>query len=59
MNTLKSSVEDVILQLEFHQISYQQIEWYKDAFIVDALEVEIESLDLYKKVTFIYKVYLP
>lgn len=49
VNTLKSSVEDVILQLEFHQISYQQIEWYKDAFIVDALEVEIESLDLYKK----------
>ena len=49
VNTLKTTKEQVQQTLENSNITYSNIDWYKDAFIIEnAKKEEIQELSLYK-----------
>lgn len=48
VNTIKSNISKIKEILDNLKISYQEVEWYKDALIIEnALESDLEKLDIY------------
>ena len=49
VNTIKTTVEDVKNKLKEENIDFDEIQWYKDALIIDSVrENKIRELELYK-----------
>ena len=49
VNTIKTNISKIKEVLDNLNIRYQEVEWYKDALIVEnALESDLEKLDIYK-----------
>lgn len=49
VNTLKSNVQDVKQKLDSYGITYQGIDWYQDALIIENVrEDKIKELDIYE-----------
>ena len=48
VNTLKSSIEEIKNTLHILGIKYKQVEWYKEAFILDE-EYKLQNLSIYKE----------
>ena len=50
VNTIKSSCEEVIEELQKAQIEFEQLEWYKDAIIIkEKSEQDIRNLKIYEE----------
>ena len=48
-NTLKTNAEHIKQFFDSMHISYQEVSWYKDAFILEKIsEKEIKELDIYQ-----------
>ena len=47
VNTLKSSIEEVKGFLDNLGIKYKQVDWYKEAFVLEE-EYKLQDLDIYK-----------
>ena len=47
VNTLKSNIEEIRSVLDNLQIKYKQVEWYKEAFVLEE-EYKLQDLDIYK-----------
>ena len=48
-NTLKTNAEHIKQFFDFMHISYQEVSWYKDTFILEKIsEKEIKELDIYQ-----------
>lgn len=49
VNTLKSDVNKIKLELERNNIEYKKVSWYEDAFIVQNVDEEVlRNMDIYK-----------
>lgn len=49
VNTLKSDVNKIKLELERNNIEYKKVSWYEDAFIVQNVDEEdLRNMDIYK-----------
>ena len=49
VNTIKSDIQKVQLELDKQEIKYQMVPWIKEAFVLEnAIESDIEVLDIYK-----------
>lgn len=49
VNTLKSDVNKIKLELERNNIEYEKVSWYEDAFIVQNVDEEVlRNMDIYK-----------
>lgn len=49
VNTLKSDVDKIKLELEKNNIEYKKVSWYEDAFIVQNVDEEVlRNMDIYK-----------
>lgn len=49
VNTLKSDVNKIKLELERKNIEYEKVSWYEDAFIVQNVDEEVlRNMDIYK-----------
>ena len=50
VNTLKASVEEIISEFNNLNIEFKQVEWYKDAFIMENIqERDLLDLEIYKQ----------
>ena len=57
VNTLKASVDEIISEFNSLNIKYKQVNWYKDAFIIENMqERDLQDLEIYKhgKIYLIY-----
>jgi len=48
VNLLKTTTIDIIKELRTNSIPFEQISWYKDAFMTDAPKESLTDLDIYK-----------
>ena len=50
VNTLKASVKEIIDVFNSENIQFNQVKWYKDAFIIENIdEYDLQDLDIYKQ----------
>ena len=50
VNTLKASIDEIISEFNNLNIEFKQVDWYKDAFIIEnAIEKELQEMDIYKQ----------
>ena len=50
VNTLKASVEEIISEFNNLNIEFKQVDWYKDAFIIENMqERDLQDLEIYKQ----------
>lgn len=50
VNTLKASVEEIISEFNSLNIKFKQVDWYKDAFIIENIqERDLQDLEIYKQ----------
>lgn len=50
VNNLKASTEEIIDVFNSENIQYNQVNWYKDAFIIENIdEYDLQDLDIYKQ----------
>ena len=50
VNTLKASSEEIIDVFNSENIKFKQVDWYKDAFVIDNVkEEDLQKLDIYKQ----------
>lgn len=50
VNTLKASVEEIISEFNSLNIEFKQVDWYKDAFIIENIqEKDLQDLEIYKQ----------
>ena len=50
VNNLKASTEEIIDVFNSENIQYNQVNWYKDAFIIENVdEYDLQDLDIYKQ----------
>ena len=50
VNTLKTNVQEVKSEFEELNIIFKQVNWYKDAFIIENVkEIDLQEMDIYKQ----------
>lgn len=50
VNTLKASVEDIIVEFNSANIKFKKVDWYKDAFVIENInEQNLQNLEIYKQ----------